>query len=332
MVRRPFLVFTLTLATLGIGTGAATAASPAGSSTTNYAVFTGDLDASQVVAGSSSTATGHAVVTIDATNPVAVLLITDLSWTGLTGPADRTHIHSGPPGSATDDLFFHEVADFDNIARTVVPCPWGDATFANCLPTTGTSHDELDVTAGYSDCPTWQCIVDMAIPNGFFLDMHTQLYPSGEIRGQLTFVTRRPDVRVRVGASGAFVGDGVYNQTANHQQVTTSAHPGSTIVFEVSIQNDAPKRGDTFLVTVSGPPVFGYVVRYFDGATDVTTPVVTGTYHTGRVRPGRAATLRVSIKVSAGASPGTSVARTITVTSDGDPSKVDVVKLTLRRS
>src|ERR1700694_5667367 len=82
-------------------------------------LFSGALDAAQVVAGggSTSTATGFGVVAIDTT---LFTVTTDLSWSGLSGAADRAHLHNAPPGQITDLSFEHELFGPDsNPARTV---------------------------------------------------------------------------------------------------------------------------------------------------------------------------------------------------------------------
>ena len=91
---------------------------------------------------STSTATGFATVTFDT---VAQTITTDFSWSGLTGNADRAHLHDAPAGvtrllSPPNDRFFHEVINqvFDSngnpVGSTVdqgfVPCG-GDPTDPN---------------------------------------------------------------------------------------------------------------------------------------------------------------------------------------------------------
>jgi hypothetical protein len=158
--------------------------------------LSGNLNASQVVdgGGSTSTATGFATVTIDTT---LFTITTDLSWSGLSGPADRSHLHDGPAGQSSNDNFKHEVLD-DTSVTNQVTCPPGftnQGFMTNCAPTTGTAHNVLQLAAndGYAisatapatGFPDFASLVAAFLHDGIYIDMHTQQYPSGEIRGQL---------------------------------------------------------------------------------------------------------------------------------------------------
>src|SRR6516225_10701548 len=98
--------------------GFAAVAAPTVASATDE-TFDAMLNAAQVVAGggSTSTATGFATFVFDSS---AETITTDLSWTGLTGPTDRSHIHDGPPGSLSSDIFFHEVNNVSNFGSPVI--------------------------------------------------------------------------------------------------------------------------------------------------------------------------------------------------------------------
>ena len=149
-------------------------------------VFDGNLVADEVVptGGSTSTATGFATVTVDTS---LFTITTDLSFEGLTGPADRAHLHNGPEGQRTDFTFEHEVLGLDDTspARTI-PCPWSTGGYANCVAATATIHDVLQLSAGdgygFAD---FNSLLDAFEQDGVFIDVHTQMFPGGEIRGQL---------------------------------------------------------------------------------------------------------------------------------------------------
>jgi hypothetical protein len=157
--------------------------------------FDAMLNAAQVVAGggSTSTATGFATFVFDSS---ARSITTDLSWTGLTGPTDRSHIHDGPPGALTSNIFFHEVmlngvccGSASNFGSPVVNCFAGQ-----CREATGWVHDVFDMPAPgdpncfvYDDC-NFGDLLSRAEHGGLYIDIHTQIYPEGEIRGELVQV------------------------------------------------------------------------------------------------------------------------------------------------
>jgi hypothetical protein len=183
MQLRRFLGLALVVAGLAV-------ASPANATLLRY---TAALTASQVVdgGGSTSTATGNALVTLDDT---LYTVTTDLTWAGLSGPADRAHLHFAPFGvsrSVADptEAFFHEV--LEDPARTVLDC---NLVLTDCVPPSGSSTDvlQLAIDDGYGAGLALGFLVDsfadliLALNRGdIYIDMHTALYPSGEIRGQL---------------------------------------------------------------------------------------------------------------------------------------------------
>jgi hypothetical protein len=142
----------------------------------------------------------------------------------------------------------------------------------------------------------------------------------------------QPDGRVRIGTTGAFTGNDIYNANGNQQGVSSRGAPGTTLVFQLSLQNDAPTLGDRFTVSANGNVPVGYEVRYFKGTTEITNDVIAGTYQTPRLRPGRSFKIKVEVTVAANAPAGSKVTRKVTVTSVGDAAKLDVVKVTGRRS
>jgi hypothetical protein len=166
--------------------------------------FEGHLDAAQVVdgGGSTSTATGFAHVVVD---PSTFTIVTDLSWTGLSGPADRAHMHDAPQGQSRlnppNGQFEHELlSDVSLPIAQQVPCGFvGQGFLTNCTPTTGSAHDVLDPNSvlgqtfgtGYG-YPSFTDLLNVFLNGGIYIDMHTSQYPSGEIRGQLFAVVPEP--------------------------------------------------------------------------------------------------------------------------------------------
>jgi choice-of-anchor C domain-containing protein len=173
---------------VGAHVGSSRAAAPqrAGTPKPRFLVFVGHLYGSQVVGGSNAPATGTATLVID---QVAQTLTTDAQWSGLTGPSDRAHVHSGALGLSRDDYYFEDVGGDDSSADRTVPCPY-PAVYVNCLPENGSLHEVADGSQGSGNCPDFACIVQHAVPAGFYIDFHTYLYESGETRGQLNLVSQ----------------------------------------------------------------------------------------------------------------------------------------------
>lgn len=178
---QPLWILARTLAAIVFG--AMSAFSPAHAS---IILFSTNLDAGQVVAGggSTSTATGFGEVAIDTT---LFTITSDLTWSGLSGPTDRAHLHNAPAGQVTDFIFAHEILGLN--PRTELCGSWNGSLFINCAPATGSAHDvlQLSATDGYG-FPDFNSLVTTFSQGDMYLDMHTQLYPEGEIRGQLSEV------------------------------------------------------------------------------------------------------------------------------------------------
>ena len=173
---------------------------------------------------SQSTATGFATVTIDT---VAMTMTTSMSWIGLSGPADRSHMHDAPAGTSRleppNDRFFHELmynqydvidpqGDYNDpnnrtlsstaLAGGPVLCtsdPNSTYTGLNgvpglkdCAAETGSLVDVLDVSdnsVNLGDFASFSDFLATIEANGMFIDIHTDQYPGGEIRGQLLYST-----------------------------------------------------------------------------------------------------------------------------------------------
>lgn len=185
--RWPALLALVVAVVGGAGVWASHAASASASSPSDVLTFVAHLNSSQPVAGSNSSATGTATLQIDTVNKT---MTTDMQWSGLGGIADRSHVHSGLEGEPAGDWMFHEVINnpfslVDEVLPGLVDCGFGDL---ECAPTTGSLHDVLDIANGYTACEQdtapFQCVVDHAVPDGFYIDMHTANYGGGEIRGQ----------------------------------------------------------------------------------------------------------------------------------------------------
>jgi len=164
---------------------------PCASARATMIVFTGNLTASQVVDGGGSTSigTGTATVTVDTD---LFTITTEASWSGLSGLVDRSHLHDAPLGESRltppNGDFFHEVLDLDDGPSTyrTVLCDWPDATFNYCAEADGSLYDVLQLSAGDGyGYPDFNSLVAAFLLDGVYLDLHTEMYPSGELRGQL---------------------------------------------------------------------------------------------------------------------------------------------------
>jgi len=146
----------------------------------------------------------------------------------------------------------------------------------------------------------------------------------------VSVVPFKPDGRIRKG-SGSLVGNNIYNTTGVNQTKSGSAARGKTITFWISIQNDR-NGSDKFKIRATGSTVTGYTVRYFRGTTEITSAVVAGTYQTTSLAKGGVFEIKATVKIGTTATVGSSVSRLVTVTSVGDGTKSDAVKLIGKRS
>jgi hypothetical protein len=143
-------------------------------------------------------------------------------------------------------------------------------------------------------------------------------------------VVRKPDGRIRLGTTGAFTGDNVYNLTGTAQSRTGSALRGHVLTFGISIQNDGTAT-DSFKVKATGTATTKYTVKYYRGTTDITTKVVAGTYKTSTLAKGAAFLITAKVTVKWSATKGSSVTRLVTVTSVASTAQRDAVKLVGKR-
>jgi bacillolysin len=144
-----------------------------------------------------------------------------------------------------------------------------------------------------------------------------------------TVAGRRPDGRIRLGANGATVGDGVYNLTGVGQTRTAEAARGATATFFVTIQNDGAQP-EAFRLR-GQPSTTNYAIRYFTAGVDITLPANNGTYQTPVVTPGATRTVKVVVTVGSRAPAGSEVTRLVTISSASDPLVKDVVRFIVRR-
>lgn len=151
------------------------------------------------------------------------------------------------------------------------------------------------------------------------------------VLGTVHVVVRKPDGRIRLGSSGAFAGNNVYNTTGSGQSKAGSAKKGKTIVFQMSVQNDS-SAADSFTLKATGSATSKFTIKYFKGTTDITARVLAGTYSTGSLTAGATQTITADVTVKSRAAVGDSISRLVTITSVGNSAKKDAVKLTGKRA
>jgi hypothetical protein len=147
-----------------------------------------------------------------------------------------------------------------------------------------------------------------------------------------------PDGRIRLGGTGypgkavkykgPFAGNNVYNITGAGQSETKESFSeleGQYFAFDISIQNDGA-HADRFAVKATGTATAAWTVKYFHGATNITSAVVAGTYRTSSLAPGAA--YLITARVTVGQSGD--ISRLVTVSSVADATKKDAVKFGIK--
>jgi uncharacterized membrane protein len=130
-----------------------------------------------------------------------------------------------------------------------------------------------------------------------------------------------PDGMLSTG-NGTFVGNNIYNTNGTSQTRSGTYRRGATTNYSWRAQNDGV-LADTFLFSAPADPA-GFRIRFFAGGTNVTAAVHAGTY-ARNVAPGAQVTLRVEIRVNAGATVGAVDSALLTITSQHRPAASDVV-------
>ncbi|MCB1017522.1 MAG: hypothetical protein KDB10_20720, partial [Acidimicrobiales bacterium] len=169
-------------------------------------------------------------------------------------------------------------------------------------------------------------------PTGVAVNSADDLYVSdaGNHRIQAFGQLPQPDGAIRVGASGAFAGDAVYNTSGRGQAVSASAARGRSVTYETTWQNDGvfPDR-----IRLKGRPSGANVtVRYVVGGTNVTPQVTAGTFRTVLLAPGDAVTVRITVTMRSSAPAGLRFDATLRAKSQLDPTRKDVVRFVTTRA
>lgn len=127
--------------------------------------FSATLTGSQEVPPNASAATATATILVDT---VAQTLLVNESFSGLSGPATASHLHTAPPGVAGPII----------LPFAVVPSA-----------TSGSFSDTLTaadlINQGTSGISTFAQLLDRIEAGNTYVNIHTANFPGGEIRGQV---------------------------------------------------------------------------------------------------------------------------------------------------
>lgn len=140
-----------------------------------------------------------------------------------------------------------------------------------------------------------------------------------DVGGANVRVAYRPDVAVASGSGLAatdVVGDGVYDPLVGAQELAQDAKLLNTKNYTVKLSNDGP-AADTLKASLDGNTP-GFVLKVFDGTTDVTSALRAATYTTS-LPAGGVKDLSVTVRPGERASEGSRLAATFTVRSQTRP-------------
>lgn len=138
----------------------------------------------------------------------------------------------------------------------------------------------------------------------------------------------RIDGEVKRSTDSGYAGTGTYSDTGVDQTVASDVARGANATFDLRLTNRSTGT-DSMTVFGEGNGANFPVTYRDDHGTDVTAPVVNGTYRITDVPPGHAVNMTMELGVSTGASAGDSRTVHVRVTSANDPSKSDTVGATV---
>jgi subtilisin family serine protease len=141
----------------------------------------------------------------------------------------------------------------------------------------------------------------------------------------------RPDALIKLAGDSFLKGGDIYNTSGAFQTRSTKARRGRTKTFLLKVQNDALALDDIGFVGQGSTR--GFTVTYFSGTSNVTRCVTRGCHFVGGLASGSSRDLRMVVTVGRRVPAGTLRTIRFVVSSNGDPSMVDVVKarVTARR-
>jgi uncharacterized repeat protein (TIGR01451 family) len=171
-----------------------------------------------------------------------------------------------------------------------------------------------DAEFGFNEIRVEDCVIQMAAHNGW------KLYRASGWQ---------PDMWISNTDTSNYVGQNVYEATPSVQVKSQTLARGQTATYQLRVENDANRR-DKFLVHGTGGAA-NWTVQYLQGTTDVTAPVVGGTFLAGYLEPAEYITLTLKVTPGPGANCGDTYDVDVTPNSwmcpdGGCTSAVDVVR------
>jgi len=110
-----------------------------------------------------------------------------LTWSGLTGPAQVAHIHFGPPQNIGTPVVF-----FCGGGTKPAPCPDGPG-HSGTLTGTWTAADVVAVPSQNVTAGDFEGFLRILRAHMGYANIHTTLFPGGEIRGQVNVLEADSD-------------------------------------------------------------------------------------------------------------------------------------------